>query len=463
MKLVGFVTRAIDPLLLVPAGEWREIFRRAHVRRLAQACLVFGMFISWATLPAPLSPYIQWTESIPDLLDIALLATLLWFITVGHPAVVYLLPMTVLAINGLYCTFNTVDVFVPGAPFDVRTVYYSLIYFIVNSIMFNQVTAFRLNLLVFLVCLSTVANQMLGRSVTVRADADPELLVGAIALSAGGLLTQHLVLAIRVLGLERLADARVRMAEMQGERQIAEERLAASEERARLNRITVLEAMSSSIAHEINQPISAALTYANAAQRWLSRPAADVEEALRALGGAITEIDSVGQRVLTIRQLSSRQTRQYQPTDLPALVQSQVRLVRSEFARRGIYLALRCDRPDALRAVRTCAPDVGQVVMNLLSNALEAFETPVAAAAVQIELAAQEPNWVEIRVIDNGSGIAPEQFGTIFQAFHTTKAGGTGLGLAICREIAERHAGSLVLESVPGGGTMATLRLPIDA
>ena len=246
------------------------------------------------------------------------------------------------------------------------------------------------------------------------------------------------------------------------QQRIAEERLAAQEELWRLNRITLLEAMTSSIAHEVNQPIGAALNYAQAARNWLSRPNPDLEEASAALDGSLDEIAKAGQLIRSIRQLTGRQPREFRSTDLHRLVLEQVRIVHSEFDRRKVRLDVTTTSGGPLREIQVCRPDIAQVVLNLLANALESFPAGQARKQVTIEVVQDEAGWAEIRVIDNGGGISEAHLDMIFNTFFTAKERGTGLGLAICKEIAERHSGSLIVTPNRPNGTIAMLRLPFE-
>jgi len=128
VKPAAFLSRAIEPLLIVPAAEWGEILDRPNIRGLAQACLVLGMVISWSTMPVIRWHDGNWAETVPDMLSIAVMAMLLWVITFHNSHTVYMLPLTVLSINVLFCTFNVIEMVVAGSPFDVRMIYYSLIY-----------------------------------------------------------------------------------------------------------------------------------------------------------------------------------------------------------------------------------------------------------------------------------------------------------------------------------------------
>ncbi|MDE2404360.1 MAG: hypothetical protein KGM17_06805 [Sphingomonadales bacterium] len=450
--------RFVDSLVIIPMEELREILSRPHVSPLCRASLLVSMFSVWITTPSfSLEPQYL-VESLYHSLTLGTLA--IGFLNIQTKRY-ELNPPAMILFSLLYIVLCVWAALFRASAFPVSLIYFSSMHYLVNSILLRERISLAINLAVFLVlppCAFAYWRTLPEVAGWSREVTD---LVTALSLSTSSLITLHLVLAVRTLSLEKLADARIRVAEMQAERLIAEERLAAREQLARLNRISVLEAMSSSVAHEINQPISAAMTYAVAAQRWLARRQPDIAEAQSALDGALAEIDSVGQRVLTIRALTSQQTREYKPTDLPALVEAQVRLVRSEFERRKVRLSLHCDPARALRRARACPPDIAQVVMNLLSNAIEAIPVEAPDGAVHVEVRAPDSRWAEVRVLDNGCGIPAEQYDAIFQPFHTTKDKGTGLGLSICREIAERHAGTLVLAPAEGGGTIATLRLAL--
>lgn len=106
-----------------------------------------------------------------------------------------------------------------------------------------------------------------------------------------------------------------------------------------------------------------------------------------------------------------------------------------------------------------CASEFALATINLLRNAMEAFDEPTEGAVVSVRCRRPSPDWIEILVIDNGRGLSPEGILTAFGAFLTTKETGGGIGLSICQEAAEHHSGSISLEANPMGGLTATLRL----
>ncbi len=282
-------------------------------------------------------------------------------------------------------------------------------------------------------------------------------MLNAIVLSAAALLLQQLVLTVRGLLIEQIGAMKLQMAELEARVEIESARKEAREKAFRLNRISIVEALGASIAHEINQPIAAALTYCQAVRNWSSIECQDAPETLQALAGVQSNVDRAARLVENIRRLTTNNDREHALFDLRELVQGQVDLMHAEFERRGIRLSYEPSQFEVTAVV--CAPEVALATVNLLRNAIEAFDDSIEEAVVRVECRRQGSNWVEILVIDNGRGLSSEGIHLAFGAFHTTKAKGAGIGLAICQKVAEQHSGSISLTANRHGGVTATLRL----
>jgi two-component system sensor kinase FixL len=219
-------------------------------------------------------------------------------------------------------------------------------------------------------------------------------------------------------------------------------------------RASVLEEMMSGIAHELNQPLGAITTYAQAGERMLNRPEPMVAEALQVFRQISTEAMGAGADIQTIRRLFNRDVSNVRRRSCGELIYEVFPLLLSVAERAGGDLSLGI-QPD-LPEVMVDSLRVQHVVLTLVQNAFEAAER---GSPVEIEVAGDRYG-VEISVLDHGGGI-PEQARTqIFKPFHTTKAHGTGLGLASSRAIVEAHEGSIGFENVPRGGTRFWFRLP---
>lgn len=229
------------------------------------------------------------------------------------------------------------------------------------------------------------------------------------------------------------------------------------EQMQRTGRLASLGEMASTLAHEINQPLMAMASFASAARIYCeqNKPALLVEnldaikdQALRARG----IIDR-------IRMTARQQTPGLQPCNLQEVVANVLALMRFDLRQRKARVVTHY--AEHLPSVHADRVLLEQVVMNLVVNGLQAMQaTPVQRRVVDIRVGF-DATQAFIRVADNGTGIAPEIAGQLFQAFFTTKPDGLGLGLKICRTILEGHGGRLECENNPQGGAVFTVYLPI--
>ena len=243
------------------------------------------------------------------------------------------------------------------------------------------------------------------------------------------------------------------------ERKRAEEDLRESERRyremqmevAHANRVATMGHLTASIAHEINQPIGAAITYANAGLNWLSRQSPNLEEARRALGLVVESGVRAGDVIDRIRALVKKGPPQKDRVDVNEAVLQVIALTRNEMAKNAI--SVQTQLAESLPAVHGDRVQLQQVMLNLLINAIEAMsEMSEGSRELLISTQKTESEGVLIAVRDSGSGLAPESADRLFESFYTTKPGGLGLGLSICRSIIEAHQGRLwASASIPRG------------
>jgi signal transduction histidine kinase len=244
---------------------------------------------------------------------------------------------------------------------------------------------------------------------------------------------------------------------LRGEREAAEVRARQHlEELARAGRLSTLGELSAGLAHELNQPLCALASYAQASKRLLERGQLD------ALRDALTQLDAGAHRAAeTVRQMrafAAGQSPERVPIAPTDLLRPVLDLLQPEFRRRKVELELSI--PPRLPRVRVAPVQVEQVLMNLLRNALEALEGRTDA---HIQL------WVDhtgrelaITVRDNGPGIPPGRLASLFDPFATWKEGGVGLGLSISRSLVESHGGQLTAANVPEGGAEFRFTLPVE-
>jgi len=245
------------------------------------------------------------------------------------------------------------------------------------------------------------------------------------------------------------------------ERKRAEEALQqARADLARLNRVMLLGEMTASIAHEINQPIAALITNANAGLRWLSARQPDLGEIQEALGRIVRDGTRAGEVIGRIRALVRKLPPRRDLFEVNEAIREVVSLTQAEMQRHGVGLQspLAADLP-LISADRV---QLQQVMINLIVNAIEAMDTSEPPRELTIASGRGEANDVFVEVRDTGPGLDPEKLDLLFQSFYTTKPDGIGMGLAISRSIAEAHGGRLSAAPNQPYGAVFRLTLPVE-
>jgi two-component system sensor kinase FixL len=228
-----------------------------------------------------------------------------------------------------------------------------------------------------------------------------------------------------------------------------------------MSRYTALGEMASTLAHEINQPLTAIANYLKGSQRLLSRIEHEAAPVLRdALGKAAEQAVRAGHIIRRLREFVARGESDRRIESLPKLIEDASSLALLGARENGIAVSFRLDpKADLVLADRI---QIQQVLVNLIRNGMEAMVEAATERQLDIATVAGEDDVVEISVADSGAGLASEVAAHLFQPFVTTKRTGMGLGLSICRTIVEAHGGKIWVESRPGGGTIFrfTLRGP---
>lgn len=233
------------------------------------------------------------------------------------------------------------------------------------------------------------------------------------------------------------------------------------EEIAHLNRVGAVGELASSLAHEINQPLAAILTNAQAAQRILGRASPDLEEVRGSLKDIIEDDQRAGEVIHRMRSLMRKEESRRSAVDLNDVAQRVLRLVASDAQLRNV--SLDPDLAQGLPAVAGDSVQLQQVVLNLVANGLDAVaDRPPGQRSVAIRTAAANGS-AELSVTDSGRGIRADDLGRVFEPFYTTKPEGLGMGLPICRSIVEAHLGRLLVESAVGGGATFRCVFPAQA
>jgi PAS domain S-box-containing protein len=221
-------------------------------------------------------------------------------------------------------------------------------------------------------------------------------------------------------------------------------------ELAHANRVATMGQLTSSIAHEVNQPIAAAVTYASAARRFLNAEPPNFREVDDALSLIVREGNRAGEVVGRIRALIKKAPARKDAVEINDAILEVIALTRTEASNNNV--SVRTQLAEGLPPVQGDRVQLQQVLLNLIINAIEAMRDIGDEARELLISSRNEPDGVSVDVRDSGPGFAPAALERVFDAFYTTKRGGLGLGLSICQSIIEAHNGRLwASPNVPRG------------
>lgn len=245
------------------------------------------------------------------------------------------------------------------------------------------------------------------------------------------------------------------------ERKRAEEALRqAQADLAYMNRVTTMSELAASLAHEIKQPIAAALTDANTCVRWLSREHPDIEEARQTAARMVKDATRAAEIISRIRLLFKKGTPERELVDVNDVIREMIVLLHSEATRYSI--SVRTELARDIPQVLADRVQLQQVIMNLITNGVDAMRDVEGVRELAIKSQRSENEHLMLSVSDTGVGL-PRQRDQIFNAFFTTKVYGTGMGLAISRSIVESHGGRLWAGDNSPRGASFYLTLPVTA
>jgi C4-dicarboxylate-specific signal transduction histidine kinase len=264
-------------------------------------------------------------------------------------------------------------------------------------------------------------------------------------------------LALAIAGITFVILALASIASVSEQKRAEEALRQARADLARVNRVTTMAELTASLAHEVNQPISAAVTNARACLRWLAGDTPNLEEARAAATRMVKDGTRAAEIISRIRLFFKKGTPQRELLDVNDVIREMIVLLRVELARYAI--SVRPELAADLPRVMGDRVQLQQVMMNLVSNSIDAMKDLDGPRDLAIKSRRAENQQLMISVSDTGVGLPP-QADEIFKAFFTTKFHGTGMGLSISRSIVESHSGRLWAADNPPRGASFHLVLP---
>jgi len=230
---------------------------------------------------------------------------------------------------------------------------------------------------------------------------------------------------------------------------------------AHSTRAAMLGELAAALAHETNQPISAIVTNAQAARRFMSDGGINPEELNAILADIVRDGKRAGRVIHNLRTMLSKAPLNREVCSMNEIIREVLEFMAGEFIDEKIEVRRSLDQ--GLPQVEVERVELQQVLMNLLMNAIQAMKnTPRELRIIEIS-SNLESNALVVCIRDHGSGIPSEQISNIFAPFFTTKSSGLGMGLAICRRFIEAHSGRIEAGNHPEGGALFSFSLPVAA
>jgi NO-binding membrane sensor protein with MHYT domain len=271
-------------------------------------------------------------------------------------------------------------------------------------------------------------------------------------------------LALAVAGITLVILILASIASLSEQRRAEEALRQARADLARINRVNTVAELTASLAHEVNQPISAAVMNAHTCVRWLASDEPNLEEARAAATRMVKDGTRAAEIISRIRLLFNRGTSQRELLDVNEVIREIILLLRGELARYSISVwpELAADLPQVMGD----RVQLQQVMMNLINNSIDAMKDLDGSRELAVTSERAENEQLVVSVSDTGVGLPVQQADQIFNAFFTTKIHGTGMGLSISRSIVESHAGRLwAADNSPRGASfhmMLPSKLPLS-
>ena len=240
----------------------------------------------------------------------------------------------------------------------------------------------------------------------------------------------------------------------------AQEALRTSQaELAHVNRLMTMGELAASIAHEVNQPLSATVLNGNSCIRWLAGAVPNLDQAREAAKRIVRDATRAGEVIARIRALTRKANTEKERLDLNQTIEEGVALVHGELRKNRV--ALRTELRDDLAPILGDRVQLQQLMLNLIMNGMEAMNA-VAGRPRELAITTRdgETDQVQVTVRDSGAGLDPQSRDRIFDAFYTTKPAGMGMGLSISRSIVQNHGGRLWAVANDGPGTTFQFTVP---
>jgi two-component system, LuxR family, sensor kinase FixL len=232
------------------------------------------------------------------------------------------------------------------------------------------------------------------------------------------------------------------------------------QELAHVTRISTMGELAASLAHELNQPLTAIMSNAQAAQRFMAANPADLEEVREILKDIVQDDSRASEVIQRMRGLVRKEEVAFVPLDIAEVIRDVARLVHSDAVLLNVDVALELNF--GLPLVRGDRVQLQQVVLNLMLNAFDAMkDCPIDERRVVLQAEQDRAGMTKVSVCDRGTGLGADKLDRIFQPFYTTKRDGLGMGLSISRSIIEDHGGHLWVENNPDRGATFCFTVPM--
>ncbi|MGE5214435.1 MAG: ABC transporter substrate binding protein [Nitrospirota bacterium] len=232
-------------------------------------------------------------------------------------------------------------------------------------------------------------------------------------------------------------------------------------ELAHVTRVSIMGELAASLAHELNQPLTAILSNAQAALRFMGAKPPDLEEVREILKEIVEDNSRATEVIRRMRALVKKEEIEFVAVDLRSVIDDVMVLVRSDAVLQNVQISAKCD--SGLPPVRGDRVQLQQVILNLLVNAFDAVkDCPARDREIVVGMERGGERMLKVTVRDRGTGLSDDMLDTIFQPFYTTRQDGLGMGLAICRSIIEAHGGRLWAENNPDRGATFCFTVPVE-